>query len=63
MSTPAVMHSHSLVQTTVFPSPLRALVSRQYSNREDTLSLKITNLFDLCSKISEKYALHTRRES
>ena len=32
MSTPAVMHSHSLAQTTVFPSPLRALVSRQHGN-------------------------------
>ena len=33
MRTTAVMPFHSLVQTTVFPSPLRALVSRQYGNK------------------------------
>ena len=33
MSTAAVMPFHSLVQTTIFPSPLRSLVSRQCSNR------------------------------
>ena len=33
MSTPAVMPSHSLVQTPIFPSPLRASVSHNYSNQ------------------------------
>ena len=33
MSTTAVMHFHSFVQTPIFPSPLRALVSRPYQNK------------------------------
>ena len=39
MSTPAVMHSHSLVQTAVFPSPLRALVCRRYRNKHHAPSV------------------------
>ena len=47
MRTSAVMHFHSLVQTLVFPSPLRALVSSAYSNKHHHFNITSHNITSL----------------
>ena len=44
MSTPAVMHFHPLVQTLIFSSPLRALVSANIVINITDCSLNCTKL-------------------